>query len=181
MPAEFGSVDHILEQLGLNNSPLGGSRSSRATPGVTNSDTPKDQLLPERTVVPQGAYLDLPVGKHGVSLSAEQCLLLVGALDQVRSFATTERDVLLINRFGQLRTESVRGVRVLECTLNGAKRPLRMTKEKVALVLAFEREIRRFASLGGEDCQSLGQSCHSDADPRQYAPRHQNPASGHEG
>lgn len=139
MSGEFGTVEHILEQLGLDTRQgrPGGVPSTRSAPSISVSGHGKAHPSPK--------YLELPVGRRGVELTAEECLLLCSALEQVRKFATTGGNVSVANQFGRLQTTSIRGVHVLECACSASDAPLRMTKEKVALVLVYEREISAFA------------------------------------
>lgn len=145
---EFGSITYILEQLGLESPTthrpskhaLAKGARERGPPanGAPGSTSSQRRHVTSRT-------LDLDIGRRGVSLTKAACCALCAALAEARSFAKTGRCRPKKTPYGELRTSRVGGVTVLEICCETSSRPLRMTKEKLASVLEYEREIRAFA------------------------------------
>ena len=147
-PPKFGSTDFILEQLGLGVScgkPLVLHAEATGAEGPLSKDPSSGTGI---VACPNAYVLALPVGKRGVELSRQECKLLEASISEVRGFASTGRTIKVSSRYGTLRTTIIRGIRVLECSAGEFARPLRMTRGKAALLLAFETEIRKFARRG---------------------------------
>ena len=80
-----------------------------------------------------------------MELSAARCRLLVGALPQLARFADGATRVSARTPHGTLRSIRVGKLWVLALTERGQGRPTHMTMEETRALLAYEREMRRFA------------------------------------
>jgi hypothetical protein len=146
MDGSFGSVEYILDQLGLNSTHQKRSRENPPSRRVEPAPTPRAGGRPEPFIDRRHDKLELALGRKGVVLSREKCRLICLALEDARAFAASGRKVLVRTDHGTVRTTNVGGVLVLEFVVNGPGRPLRMTREKTALVLECVASIRAFAA-----------------------------------
>jgi hypothetical protein len=146
--ARFGSVNHILAQLGLDpaaprdEAPAVGDKAQDAT-------SAKPLLHPGRDAASEREsqrLLTLPVGRRGLALSRDECRLLAATISHVRRFANGRTDISVAVEVGALSVREVNGVVVLECRCHGVDRPLRMTAEKVKRMLEHEGQIKSFAT-----------------------------------
>lgn len=140
MAGGFGSVEYILGQLGLASAPQRGKDANTGPQAFRSPDTPAATSVV--VLDPGKKELDLPVGRRGVVLSPAKCRLICSALPEARTFARTGRSVQTTTAHGTVRSTVVGGVLVLEFSTRGSERPLRMTREKTALVLKYEADIR---------------------------------------